>query len=100
MRSRVFKQSYAMAAESRKVPLEIFSNPTILADDHSFSESPVFFTPSRSGGVGATSGALSGEAKASPAHIGGTPQHACPVLAGWPGSITIYCWKVISNMVI
>jgi hypothetical protein len=34
IRSRVFKQSYAMAAESRKVPLEIFFNPTILSDDN------------------------------------------------------------------
>jgi hypothetical protein len=46
MRSHVFKQSYAMAAESRKVPLEIFSNPTILSDDNLFSEFSHFFTPS------------------------------------------------------
>jgi hypothetical protein len=46
MRSRVFKQSYAAAAESRKVPLEIFSNPTILSDDNLFSEFSDFFTPS------------------------------------------------------
>jgi hypothetical protein len=31
MSSHVFKQSYAMAAELIKVPLEIFFNPTILA---------------------------------------------------------------------
>jgi hypothetical protein len=41
----VFKQSYAMAAESQKVPLEIFFNPTILSDDNLFSEFPNFFTP-------------------------------------------------------
>jgi hypothetical protein len=34
----VFKQSYATAAESRKVPLEIFFNPTILSDDNLFSD--------------------------------------------------------------
>jgi len=45
MRNHVFKHSYAMAAESRKVPLEIFSNPTILSDDNLFSEFPDFFTP-------------------------------------------------------
>jgi hypothetical protein len=33
MSSHVSKQSYAMAAELIKVPLEIFSNPTILAGD-------------------------------------------------------------------
>jgi len=44
MRSHVFKQSYAMAAESRKVPLEIFFNPTILSDDNLFSELSDFFT--------------------------------------------------------
>jgi hypothetical protein len=44
MRSHVFKQSYAMAAESRKVPLEIFFNPTILSDDNLFSEFSDFFT--------------------------------------------------------
>jgi hypothetical protein len=32
IRRYVFKQSYAVAAESQKVPLEIFSNPTILSD--------------------------------------------------------------------
>jgi hypothetical protein len=36
MRSHVFKLSYAMAAELRKVPLEIFFNPTILSDDNLF----------------------------------------------------------------
>ncbi len=44
MRSHVFKQSYAMAAESRKVPLEICFNPTILSDDNLFSEFSDFFT--------------------------------------------------------
>jgi hypothetical protein len=48
MRSHVFKQSYAMAAESRKVPLEIFFNPTILSDHNLFSEFSDFFTPSQS----------------------------------------------------
>ena len=38
VRSYVFKQTYAMAAESQKVPLEIFFNPTILSDDNLFSE--------------------------------------------------------------
>jgi len=47
MRSHVFKQSYAMAAESRKVPLEIFFNPTILSDENLFSEFSDFFTPSQ-----------------------------------------------------
>jgi hypothetical protein len=42
----VFKQSYAMAAESQKVPLEIFFNPTILSDDNLFLEFSDFFTPS------------------------------------------------------
>jgi hypothetical protein len=37
-RDYVFKHSYAMAAESQKVPLEIFFNPTILSDDNLFSE--------------------------------------------------------------
>jgi len=46
MRSHVFKQSYAMAAKSRKVPLEIFFNPTILSDHKLFSEFFDFFTPS------------------------------------------------------
>jgi len=46
MRSHVFKQNYAMAAESREVPLEIFSNPTILLDDNLFSGYSDFFTPS------------------------------------------------------
>jgi hypothetical protein len=46
MRSYVFKQSYAIAAESQKVPLEIFSNPTILSDENLFSEFSDFFTPS------------------------------------------------------
>jgi len=46
IRSHVFKQSYAMAAESRKVPLEIFFNPTILSDDNLFSGFSDFFTPS------------------------------------------------------
>jgi hypothetical protein len=35
-----------MAAESQKVPLEIFSNPTILSDDNLFSEFSYFSTPS------------------------------------------------------
>jgi hypothetical protein len=47
MRSHVFKQNYAMTAESRKVPLEIFFNPTILSDDNLFSEFSIFFTPSQ-----------------------------------------------------
>jgi hypothetical protein len=47
LRSHVFKQSYAMAAESRKVSLEIFSNPTILSDDYLFFEFFDFFTPPR-----------------------------------------------------
>jgi hypothetical protein len=55
LRSHVFKQSDAMAAESRKVPLEIFFNPTILSDHNLFSEFSDFFTPSQSQGVGATS---------------------------------------------
>jgi len=46
MRSHVFKQSYAMAAKSRKVPLEIFFNPTILSDDNLFSEFSDFFPSS------------------------------------------------------
>ena len=46
MRRHVFKQSYTMAAELRKVPLEIFFNPTILSDDNLFSEFFDFFTPS------------------------------------------------------
>jgi hypothetical protein len=46
LRGSVFKQSYVMAAESRKVPLEIFFNPTILSDDNFFSEISDFFTPS------------------------------------------------------
>ena len=46
MRSHVFNQSYAMAAESREVPLEIFFNPTILLDDNLFSGYSDFFTPS------------------------------------------------------
>jgi hypothetical protein len=41
----VFKPSYAMAAESRKVPLEIFFNPTILSDDNLFSEFSDSLTP-------------------------------------------------------
>jgi len=47
IRSYVFKQSYAMTAESRKVPLEIFSNPTILSDENLFSEFSDFFTLSQ-----------------------------------------------------
>ncbi len=43
VRSYVFKQSYAMAAESRKVPLEIFFNPTILSDNSLFSSFSDFF---------------------------------------------------------
>jgi hypothetical protein len=46
MRNHVFKDSCAMAAESRKVPLEIFSNPTILSDNNLFAEFFDFFTPS------------------------------------------------------
>ena len=42
----MFKQSYAMAAESRKVPLEIFFNPTILSDDNLFPEFSDYFTHS------------------------------------------------------
>jgi len=42
IRSRVFKQSYAIAAELRKVPLEIFFNPAILSDDNLFSEFVIF----------------------------------------------------------
>jgi len=45
MRGHVFRQSYAMAAESREVPLEIFSNPTILSDDNLFPRSSDFSTP-------------------------------------------------------
>jgi hypothetical protein len=45
IRSYVFKQSHAMAAESQKVPLEIFFNPAILSDDNLFSEFSNFFTP-------------------------------------------------------
>jgi hypothetical protein len=48
MRTHVFKQSYAIAAESRKVPLEIFFNPTILSDDNLFSEFSDFPAPSLS----------------------------------------------------
>jgi len=47
MRSHVFKQSYAMAAELQKVPLEIFFNPTILSDNNLFLEFSNFFTPSQ-----------------------------------------------------
>jgi len=47
MRSHVVKQRYAMAVDSRKVPLEIFFNPTILSDDNLFSEFSNFFTPSQ-----------------------------------------------------
>jgi hypothetical protein len=47
MRSHVFKQSYAMAAESRKVPIEIYYNPTILSDNNLLSEFSDFFTPSQ-----------------------------------------------------
>ena len=36
-----------MAAESQKVPLEIFFNPTILSDDNLFSEFSNFVTVSR-----------------------------------------------------
>jgi hypothetical protein len=47
IRSHVFKQYYTTAAESQKVPLEIFSNPTILSDDSlRGSEFSDFFTPS------------------------------------------------------
>ena len=47
MSGHVFKQSEAMAAGSREVPLEIFFNPTILSDDNLFSEFFNFFTPSQ-----------------------------------------------------
>jgi hypothetical protein len=46
MRRHGVKQSYTMVAESRKVPLEIFSNPTILSDDNLFSEFSDFFMAS------------------------------------------------------
>jgi hypothetical protein len=46
LRGYVFKHSYAMAAESRKVPLEIFFNPTILSGDDLLSEFSDLFTPS------------------------------------------------------
>jgi hypothetical protein len=46
MRKYVFKQSYAMAAELRKVPLEIFFDPTILSDDNLRYDFADFFTPS------------------------------------------------------
>jgi hypothetical protein len=49
MSGYVFKHSYAMAAESLKVPLEIFSNPTILSDDNLFFEFCNFFTPAAEG---------------------------------------------------
>jgi hypothetical protein len=45
MRGHVFKPCYDMAAELRKVPLEIFFNPTILSDGHLFSGFSDFFTP-------------------------------------------------------
>jgi len=44
MKSHVLYHNYALAAESRKVPLEIFFNPTILSDDNLFSEFSDFFT--------------------------------------------------------
>jgi hypothetical protein len=40
-----------MAAESRKVPLEIFFNPTILSDDNLFSEVSIFFLTNKEGKV-------------------------------------------------
>ena len=43
MRRHVVKQSYTMVAESQKVPLEIFSNPTILSDESLFAEFSDFF---------------------------------------------------------
>jgi hypothetical protein len=46
VKSHVFKQSYAMSAELRKAPLEIFFNPTILSNDNLFSAFSAFFTPS------------------------------------------------------
>ena len=46
IRGYVFKHSPAMAAESRKVPLEIFFNPTILSDGNLFPQFCNFFTPS------------------------------------------------------
>jgi len=42
MSSHVFKQGYALATESGKVPLELFFNPAILSDDHLFWSSPIF----------------------------------------------------------
>ena len=42
----MLKQSDAMVATSRKVPLEIFFSSTILSDDNSFSECSDFFTRS------------------------------------------------------
>ena len=48
MGSQVVKQGCTVATESRKVPLEIFFNPTILSDDNLFSEFSDFFAPSLS----------------------------------------------------
>jgi hypothetical protein len=45
MRGQVFKQGCTVAAESPKVPLEIFFNPAILSDNDLFSEFPDFFAP-------------------------------------------------------
>ena len=41
----MFKRGCTLAAESREVPLEIFSNPTILSDDNLFKEGYHFFIP-------------------------------------------------------
>jgi len=46
MNGYVFKRIYAIAAESQKVPLEIFSKPTILSDHTLFPEFSNSFTPS------------------------------------------------------
>jgi hypothetical protein len=46
MRSDALKHSDAMAVESRKVPLEIFFNPTILSDDNLVLGFSDFFTRS------------------------------------------------------
>jgi hypothetical protein len=43
MSGHAVNQSEAMAAGSRKVPLEIFFNPTILSDDNLISELSDFF---------------------------------------------------------
>jgi hypothetical protein len=61
MRSHVFKQSYAMAAESQKVPLEIFFNPTILSGDNLFWSASIFsHLPFRKVGTTRNRGGLGG----------------------------------------